>query len=164
MKTIEDKLQSLPAEIKTALNAVAKKLETAGASNGVWTKTIKKALMKVGNDHGYVVCTSGVPKADWGEWLYDMCWLKHKKDKVYDIPINVPLIMESEWATNQEEIIVDFQKLLICKAQTKLLIFQDNADLVPYLKKSIKLWDDPAGTYLLAQYDNTRHVFQYTIV
>jgi len=86
MKTIEDKLQSLPAEIKTALNAVAKKLETAGASNGVWTKTIKKALMKVGNDHGYVVCTSGVPKADWGEWLYDMCWLKHKKDKVYDIP------------------------------------------------------------------------------
>jgi len=72
--------------------------------------------------------------------------------------------MESEWATNQEEIIVDFQKLLICKAQTKLLIFQDNADLVPYLKKSIKLWDDPAGTYLLAQYDNTRHVFQYTIV
>jgi hypothetical protein len=150
-------------EVEIALRAVAERLKDTGTGNGVWTKEIKKALLTLGREHGYTICTSGV-KADWGEWLYDMCWLKHKGDRVYDIPVSVPFIMESEWNTNPEEVIVDFQKLLICKAKTKLLIFQDNEDLIPYLKRAIKQWDDPEGTYLLARYKNESGEFQFTVV
>jgi hypothetical protein len=73
--------------------------------------------------------------------------------------------LEAEIVFNRpkpEEIIVDFQKLLICKADIKLLIFQDNADLLPYLRKSIKLCNDPVKTYLIAQYENDKHVFNFT--
>ena len=150
-------------EVKIALKSVADKLKDTDSGNGAWTKEIKKAFLLLGHSHGYVVCATA-PKADWSEWLYDMCWLEHKDDRVYDIPINVPFIMESEWSTDPEEVIVDFQKLLICKAKTKLLIFQDNEDLIPYLKRAIKQWDDPEGTYLLARYKNESSEFQFTVV
>ena len=150
-------------EVEIALRAVAERLKDTGTGNGVWTKEIKKALLQLGHSHDYVVCATA-PKADWSEWLYDMCWLAHKEDRVYDIPISVPFIMESEWSIDPEEVIVDFQKLLICKAKTKLLIFQDNEDLIPYLKRAIKQWDDPEGTYLLARYKNESGEFQFTVV
>ena len=92
--------------------------------NTEWTKAVKTKLCEIGKDRfGCKVYANGVdePEPDGGEWLYDVTWLKHENDEVVD----APLIAECEWS-DQGEIEDDFEKLLLARADVRLMIFDGN--------------------------------------
>lgn len=91
-------------------------------SNGYWTKIIKEKLYDLAKNQNQdlLVAASGLEKADWGEWLFDMIWYKYENSSLKD----VYLVVESEWNLDEENIQLDFEKLLIAKSRYRLLIFQ----------------------------------------
>ena len=79
----------------------------------------------LGERLNFEICASGMPKREkwWPEWLFDLAWYLGDGQM-----ISLPLIMESEWARDDESLRVDFEKLLVAKAQLKLFIFQAKAE------------------------------------
>ena len=81
-----------------------------------WTRRILTALCDVGTRLGYTVCASNVDSADWGEWLFDVCWLHGKRWLKA-----VPMVAECEWE-NFGDIEDDFQKLLVARASLRVMV------------------------------------------
>jgi hypothetical protein len=153
-------------EICDALDSVCKRL-TKDDSSKTWTDAIKKALLVVGKRKKYDVGVSkNINGRDFDEWLYDMIWLKQiqngKED--YPFPIKVPFIMESEWANQNYKVLEDFDKLLICKADIKLLVHQRNSDVLDFIKLATSRWHENKGTYLIARYIGEENRFEYTVI
>lgn len=158
--------------IVTGLNDVAKKLEKEGCiGNKPWTEEIKEKLAKLAKKEGLDVftCPSMLDEEQaWGEWLYDFCWLQYEVDKERK-PLRlrrVLLIVESEWG-NFKEVHSDFEKLLVGRADLKLLIFQarDKAKIeerVKEITEFINLYSQTkkGEIYLLMGYDNKEGGFQ----
>ena len=89
--------------------------------NTMATETVKNKLRQIGQGKfGCYVCASGVPRADYGEWLYDVTWLKYDCDG--SSLIDAPLVAECEWG-NPGDIDDDFQKLLLARASVRVMIF-----------------------------------------
>ena len=70
---------------------------------------------------------------DYGEWLYDVTWLKYERQRDgLEWPatalIEAPLVAECEWGRgkNLEYIVEDFEKLLLARADVRLMIFDGN--------------------------------------
>lgn len=123
--------------IKTAL---VKNWSKAGA--GAWTFVVKKALVDLGHKLGYKVAVSNKRKlrADYGEWLYDLCWIKNHRIGF----TKLGLIAESEWHfESKEDILHDFSKLTIGTADSRLFIttYRENSKTYGenYLKDLVKL-------------------------
>jgi hypothetical protein len=90
-------------------------------SDKIWTQEIKTALGRVARDHyQFYVCASGCEGPNQGEWLYDMVWLQNDDPHV----VAVPLVLESEWSVKLKDIMEDFQKLLLARAEHRVMIFQ----------------------------------------
>ncbi len=91
--------------------------------NQIGTTIVKKALCESCKaiDSNYYVYTSGLrqPSADGGEWLFDVTCLSYYYD---DFLKHVPLVAESEWGT-ENDIYDDFQKLLLARADVRVIIF-----------------------------------------
>ena len=83
----------------------------------IWTKVVLTKLCEIGRGFRFHVCANKgkVDKAnrDYGEWLYDVTWLKY--DCNYRV-IDVPLVAECEWG-RLENIYDDFDKLLLARAR-----------------------------------------------
>lgn len=103
-------------DIKKILEEVAVKGEVEGWPTPEWTKQIKNRFCELGKEHRFYVCASGCN----GEWLYDVTWLYY--DEGYYL-LNVPLVMECEWLLSKDEIDHDFQKLLLARAQHRVMIY-----------------------------------------
>ncbi len=91
-----------------------------------WTKAILKALAILGRSTGCKVYTSkGNPKGDpdVGEWLYDQAWIRYDRN---DYMKTVPLVLESELGTNKVDRLNDFCKLIIARADHRIMIFSAN--------------------------------------
>ncbi len=129
--------------------------------NPTWTKEVKKELTKLGQSKGYYVCTHSVKFSDWGEWLYDLCWIQQKDDSTYPLLKKFVLALESEWKTDDNSIIEDFQKLLVCNAEIKVMIFQCKPELKKYMIKSIKHIGDDQSKYILACFNPDKGEFDY---
>ena len=88
-----------------------------------WTKAVKTKLCEIGREFGCKVCASGVEKAarDYGEWLYDVTWLDYEKSGQGEL-VDAPLVAECEWG-NFDAIVEDFEKLLLARADVRLMIF-----------------------------------------
>ena len=85
------------------------------------TKAVKTILCEIGQDKfGCYVCASGVHRADYREWLYDVTWLEYDCDG--SPLIDAHLAAECEWG-NPGDIDDDFQKLLLARASVRLMIF-----------------------------------------
>ena len=83
------------------------------------------------------------------EWLYDLLW--YTEEDHYTMT-SVPLAVECEWNPNKKQHIkeiaysgfkYDFQKLVVCNAQLRLMIFQikkmdDLISLEEYFNKAIQ--------------------------
>ena len=72
---------------------------------------VKEELVRLGRCKGYKTCTSGVANKTgntWGEWLYDVVWLKATDNFTV---CDVPLVAEIEWG-NEGDIWDDFQSSL----------------------------------------------------
>jgi hypothetical protein len=88
----------------------------------LWTQNLISALGQLGYSKQYHVCGRGCRDYGQGEWLYDLVWLKNVDNFIVD----VPLILESEWSHRYTDISEDFGKLLVGRAQHRVMIFQQN--------------------------------------
>ena len=115
------------------MSAIRKGLDSLdiSASDPGWTKAVLTKLCTIGRGFGFQVGAKKdlVDEAhrDRGEWLYDTIWLDGC-DSDDDLLAGVPLVVECEWANDKWEvywkkIIYDFNKLLLARAQVRLMIF-----------------------------------------
>ena len=88
-----------------------------------WTKVVLTKLCKIGKDFRCEVgADSGkvdIENRNWGEWLYDVTWLEYDADGRVAA---APLVAECEWG-KLEQIIEDFDKLLLARACVRLMIY-----------------------------------------
>jgi len=91
-----------------------------------WTREVKHAVGRVGEELGLKIHASGSKYCANGEWLYDMVWIEEgPKGQLVD----VPLVMETEWRSHgvgadfRDEVSVDFRKLLLSRARHRLMVF-----------------------------------------
>ncbi len=120
-------INEIKSEIRGALEEAAAECRNEDRDTP-WTQAIKRRLTVIGHRHRYEVCCSDAggisdDKAEWGEWLYDLCWLERSGDKFYK---RMPLAMESEWDMQiEDEVLPDFQKLVFSGATLRLLVWQN---------------------------------------
>lgn len=107
------------SEIRSAIRAGLGSLEI---SSGIkwwgteFTWAFSRCLCEIGRERNYHVGARGV---GFGEWLYDVTWLDYDSEHL----LSVPLVAEIEWSKEPDEIDHDFQKLLVARADLKLMIF-----------------------------------------
>lgn len=116
-------LLPLEKKIISAFKAVNTEALKDDLSDGGWTKLLKVKLCELGEDDGYIACTSGHGERFFGEWLYDLIWYA---DDAEGRIIELKLILESEWQAGFDHIWYDFEKLLVAKCEHKLMVFQCN--------------------------------------
>ncbi len=163
-------------ELQRCLQRIAK--DYAGShSDEVWTKAIKVGLTDLGKKQEFAVCASGVnDKAHWGEFVYDLCWLQYMDYyptragyEPRDYLLRVPLAMESEWG-NKGLISDDFEKILMARADLRVMIFQDGKhsvdDITTHLRTYIRRFRPRrvADRCLFCGYINARNKFQFALV
>jgi hypothetical protein len=99
-----------------------------------YTREVKKAVGAVGEKLGFAVCSTEHNC----EWVYDLCWREFDED---GLVLNVPLAMECEWHRGYSELLDDFQKLLVARADHRVFLCEqesgDWADCVAQLIKQI---------------------------
>ena len=113
-----------------------------------WTRRVINALIQLGIAEGHAPCPN--PEYSWGEWLYDVIWLQVDEDNI-DRVLSVPLVAEVEWG-NQDEIWSDFQKLLVARANVRVMIFNDYPGLLEGLRAHVVRVARNGDRYLLARY------------
>ncbi|MGA2525640.1 MAG: hypothetical protein ABSF79_03365 [Smithellaceae bacterium] len=161
-------IDKLETEIASILEGVMVADKQAGViSDREWTRRIKEGLCNLGKQKGYGVSAAGCAGADTGEWLFDLVWATVQDDQF----LQMPLVMECEWNPNFDEIDWDFEKLLIAKADHKLMIFQqaiesDVRDVMKKLKAMVSSFKTSfqGERYLLAGYAFDEHKFFYEVI
>lgn len=133
-------------------------------SNKHFTRTLFAALAKLGKELKYDVRMSSTsPHENW-EYLFDVCFLETGRtgspgDGYFtrDYPLRkLVLALESEWGTNVNEILYDFCKLLLVRAELKVLVFyQPNEEkieeVISRIRNAINEYQDkqPGDAYLV---------------
>jgi len=94
-------------------------------SDRIWTSEIKRRVGELGRDKGFHICGSGwTPPHGHGEWLYDLAWLQLKNDHI----TRVPLVLELEWSLDLGDIDWDFCKLLLARADYRVMVLQQRTE------------------------------------
>jgi hypothetical protein len=139
-------------------------------SDEKWTREINNIICQIGNDYGYKTCASHSNTSDFGEWMYDIIWIKYKYPKVAKGLLRVPLVAECEWGS-KINIFEDFEKLLFCKADLKIFIFQAPNDskkqtLFDELNKEVTEYENNTidDRYLLICWVNGERCFKYYVI
>ncbi len=116
----KNEFDEMERDVITVLDDVAARREEL-SSDGDWTTQIKNGLMECGHRYeGFSTYASSCENSDGGEWLYDVCWLKMENKHVR----RVPLILESEWDMSLKGLMDDFPKLVVGRAEHRVMIFQ----------------------------------------
>src|SRR4051794_6693209 len=107
------------------------------SSSARQTFEIKDALDKLGQALGYQSRYS--LQGENHEFLLDLIWVKTKdiavepRDNEYFQPRNciqeLVLGLEVEWIRRLDEVLYDFQKLILCRSKYRILLFWDFDDL-----------------------------------
>jgi hypothetical protein len=143
--------QNVADKVETALNAVAVELRGKGATNKPWTAAIKKQL-EDGKPSDCEACATGYGYHS-AEFLYDLIWIRRDNGTIRD----VIMVLECEWGIGQE--IYDFQKLLLARANLRVMVFQGNSaqreQLIPQMKNQIDRFEKTqlGDLYLFACWD-----------
>ena len=114
-------------QLQLNLNLLAKEAQKGrGWDTRTWTHQVKARLVRLGKRAGYQTCTNGtVQGARWDqEWLYDLVWVHASDDFVVQ---DVFLVAEIEWR-GKRAIQQDFQKLLLARADCRVMIFDDDKE------------------------------------
>ena len=121
-KTMEENVDNIFGQITRILDSIyGIAVSQKWTSRKNWTKIIKEKISILGQGNGYHSCCSTISTANFGEWLFDLCWLKYDPE---DFLIDSKLILECEWNVGERHIYGDFQKILVGKADLKVMIFQ----------------------------------------
>lgn len=116
-----------PEQIKAILESIDHDYRSESKDDGAWTQRIFEEIGRLGHTNGYYVCTkkSLYSEANYGEWLFDQCWLEYEEALNPNTPLlSVPLALECEWQMGVSYIKHDFEKLLVSNANLKVMIFQ----------------------------------------
>lgn len=96
-----------------------------------WTLELTQRLCALAGQRRLFTCASGiaaVPYATDGEWLWDVTWLRYDPWPMTATNAAVPkalvLAAECEWSPDAEQILNDFEKLLVARADHRLMVFQ----------------------------------------
>lgn len=84
-----------------------------------WTQKVIEIVGRLGLDLKYKVCAAGDNDFE-SEWLFDIVWYKNNNLGL----IETPLIMECEWHSSWEQIKYDFEKLLVARADIRVMMFE----------------------------------------
>lgn len=110
-KKIKEKLQQIVIESKNATKQNKN-------SDEWWTKGVKKKLCNLAHEMDYAVTANGCDDAeDKQEWLFDMIWTHKEEFK------EIILAMECEWSKNRDDVLEDFEKLLVVRSKYRIFIF-----------------------------------------
>jgi predicted RNA-binding protein with PUA-like domain len=141
------------------LDGIEGKVETAlcklDKQPGPWpapkcTRAVKNAIGHIGEKLGFVVYAAGCCYEKNGEWLYDLCWCNESGSELKEMA----LAAESEWSPARDEILTDFQKLLVSRANLRVFLCcqeepDDWTDCEQYLFQQIH---DYCGTQIGDRY------------
>ena len=94
--------------------------------NPAWTREVKSKVAKLAQDAGDQAYASGADHVEREkEWLYDLTWLKYPSGRIERSVV----ALESEWVRDRKGIDSDFQKLLLVRADLRVMIFAaDNVE------------------------------------
>ena len=161
-------LDDIETRIVEKLSSMALDATQEAWTDPKWTLEIKRRIGLLGKERGYYVCATGwTPPDGQGEWLFDLVWLSVQNQLIID----VPLVLESEWDYGPKGICEDFSKLLLARAQHRVMIFNQKT-----LGEVEKIFDMLSGwvsaylrgqrgdRYLLAGLDNTKKAFVNRLV
>lgn len=93
-------------------------------SSKIWTQNLNVSLCKLAQNYGFAVYTKNIKAADWGEWLYDFVCCEVKNEEI----LRTVFVMESEWLSSDEEVLIDFNKLLLCNSEIKIMVYYNKDD------------------------------------
>ena len=151
---------------KTRLEGVGSYLSGRGQSNREWTRAVKHALCDPVLD-GLHYWAAGTGGDHFGEWLVDLVAFRGSSGgwgaRIHDIVLAV----ECEWLNAQDEILYDFQKLLVIKARHKLMICEakdgDTGRVVTWLNDCLETYHGPVAgeTYHYAVWDERNGAFHF---
>ena len=124
--------------IKALLDSLNEDLTPQKLATSVWTKEVKQRLFDLGKLNGFSPFAT-VPGCS--EWLFDVTWIKNEGEFIKD----TVMLCESEWDLGKYSIDYDFTKLLLPKAELKVMIFNQRTmsagdGLIQSFKKQIKLY------------------------
>lgn len=173
----DELVDTIQQSLKTAQSRIRNAPLINRSSDHFWTNTIKEELCVAGSRRGFYTCATVDSRcADYGEWLYDLCWLDYGPDGFlpdaeYRQLRSVALAMESEWKTCDRDLLDDFEKLLQAKAQLKLMIFLVKEDVdfeerCVFLESKIKNYPDRSqDAYLLLGFaDDSAIDFEHKVI
>ena len=164
--------EEVSEKARAAIKQAFKCLDGKNEGPGRWTGKITEKLCAEVEGTKLRATAHGVQGDGWGEWLYDVCWLKYdnsddddhppKKsliDPELDFLKEAVLIVESEFG-NLGDIRDDFQKLLVGRALVRCMIWDDHQkgekseEIAEWLKEMVKAFSAtaPDDFYLLAAY------------
>jgi hypothetical protein len=147
--------------IQTARQIADQAARESWLNDRMWTQRLLSAFGECGRQLGYFVCGGGAEQhGGQCEWLYDLVWLKNSNGFITD----VPLILESEWSTNYKLISDDFEKLLVGRAQHRVMVFQQRhvEDIFGRLAEEVRNFGptQAGDRYLFLGWDWTDRVFK----
>lgn len=153
-------------ELVGVLAGVARKSRFQAGRRSLRTRRITRALTKWGLGRGLHVYAKGLPRRlkrknpgriD-GEWLFDVTCLQYGDGDYLERAV---LAVESEWG-DEHDIYDDFEKLLVCRTELRLFIFDRAALKFKWLRRCIQRGPVQAGdTYLLAGYSDKKRLFEF---
>lgn len=164
--------------IQEALTILVAPLIEVESTNTEWTREIKKRMVSLGQNLGFYTCASGVSDrtvCHWGEWLYDVAWVKYRKQEGTETGFDVndfhgvALALESEWG-DKRDVRDDFQKLVQAKADYKVMIwdrfsgFGDRKELESMEETARHDPKNNGETYLFACYFRRERCFEFSVL
>lgn len=141
----------------------------SGVGNAAWTKNIKGKLSECASQFNgksgkpLITLPTMQKEPNWGEWLYDMCWVDAEPDEEMNWSFKgFYLALESEWGTSYALLCEDFDKLMIVRAPLKVMIYQNfkSQSVKDIAKKLSERANEFSGsvtgedTYLFAGYNS----------
>ena len=108
--------------VKSALEAVAGELRGKDAGDKKWTYEIKRQL-NVSMPRDCEACATGYGYRG-KEFMYDFAWVKQGQDQDIGSVLDLLMVMECEWGKHYG--IFDFRKLLVARADLRVMIFPGN--------------------------------------
>ena len=109
--------------VQEALKEVADRLRGKGAGHREWTREVKLALCAAGNSMRYSTRSDAACATHGHQWLFDVCWLQYEGGDPDKSVRHVALAAESEWSPRDWEVQDDFQKLMISRAELRVMVF-----------------------------------------
>ena len=112
---------ALIERVVEGLDGVVKESISANWRDGDWTRQIKAMCKAIAEERGYEIYASGLPNSAGGEWLYDVTMMRYSETNGIE---ELALVLESEWIQTGWEIDNDFTKLVVSRADARVMIFQ----------------------------------------